>query len=80
MHRTTITLDYPFEFKGLNIQELKMRRPKVIDLMTAQKQKTDSEQEVTLLSNLCEVSPECIQQLDLIDYGRVQKAYQDFLE
>lgn len=80
MERTTITLKHPFSFEGLNLQELKMRRPKVVDLMIAEKQKTDVEKEITLLSNLCEVSPKCIQELDLADYAQVQKAYQGFFD
>lgn len=76
----TVKLQYPVTLDGNVHDELTLRRPKVRDLMVAEKQKNDAEREMTLLSNLCEVSPELIQNLDLKDYAQLQKAYQGFLD
>lgn len=79
MVKTTIQLDHPFKIEGEDIKEIRIRRPKVRDQKLAAKAGSVEEQEITLLSNLCEVTPGVIEELDLSDYRKLQKAFEDFL-
>jgi hypothetical protein len=72
-----VTLQYPTE-SGLTT--LKLRRPKVRDMLASDKTKgSDAEKEISLFSNLCEVEASEIEALDMKDYSTLQKAYQAFL-
>ena len=69
-----ISLDYPIKIDGTAVSVLQMRRPKVADTFLAQKStKPDAEKEIDLFANLCEVAPKDIQQLDMMDYGKLQE-------
>lgn len=77
---TKIELTYPIEIAGAKISTISMRRPKVKDQLVSEKAgPTSAEKEVRLFCNLCEVSPEVIQELDMVDYLQLQKAYTAFL-
>lgn len=72
-----VTLKYPL---GNGFDKLNLRRPKVRDMLAADKAKgTDAEKEIAMFANLCEVAPTDIESLDMADYQALQKAYQDFL-
>lgn len=76
-----IKLEYPVESNGVTIELLSMRRPKVRDQIAAQKgDKPFPEIEKTLFSNLCEVAPAVIEELDMKDYKKLQNTYSGFLE
>ncbi|WP_445215891.1 phage tail assembly protein [Bradyrhizobium sp. Pa8] len=63
-----ITLDFPFEVDGKNYTSLTMRRPKTKDSLKAAKFKGhDADKGILLLSDLCNVSPDVIAELDEID-------------
>ncbi|GAB6176908.1 hypothetical protein JCM16814_35050 [Desulfobaculum senezii] len=74
-----ITLEYPVQYKGQKLETLNMRRPKVRDQIAVQRAGTDVEQELRLFANLCEVSPEVLEGMDLKDYTKLQEVYRDFL-
>ena len=75
-----IELDYPVTVGGKEIKQITMRRPKVIDQKAANKSATtDEDRETVLFANLCEVSPEIIDELDMLDYQKVQETYTGFL-
>lgn len=75
-----IELKTPVEAGGQRIDRIEMRRPKVRDLLAAEKAaKGDAEREIRLFASLCEVEPAVIEELDLADYGRLQEAYRGFL-
>ncbi|MGR6871250.1 phage tail assembly protein [Pseudomonas sp. HK3] len=76
-----IPLDFAINNEaGHAINELSMRRPKVRDMITADKSAaSEGEKEIAMFANLCEVTPDQIQDLDMKDYGKLQDAYQDFL-
>ncbi|MFA5712137.1 phage tail assembly protein [Mycolicibacterium sp.] len=75
-----IDLKTPVEIGGRRIERIDMRRPRVRDLLAAEKAaKGDAEREIRLFSSLCEVEPAVIEELDLADYGRLQEAYRGFL-
>jgi len=75
-----ITLDYPVEIGGEKTKELTMRRCKVRDQKAAGKAgNTDEEKETILFANLCSVTPEFLDELDMLDYQKVQETYESFL-
>jgi hypothetical protein len=75
-----IKLDYPIEIDGVKIKELKMRRPKLRDQLASQAKKgSDAVKEVSLFCNLLEQPPETLDELDLLDYKKLQETYTGFL-
>ena len=76
----TIELQYPITLPGgVMVNSIMFRRPKVRDLKTAQQRaKTADEQELILLSLLCEpaMTPEDLEGMDLADYGQFQRRFQ----
>lgn len=76
---TDITLDYPITINGAQVTRIRLRRPKTRDTLIARKMKGDSaEQEIALIANLSELSPEDVQELDVADYRKVQQALEAF--
>jgi hypothetical protein len=74
-----IKLQFPVSVDGAEYNELTMRRSKVKDrLAVASMKGSDEEKEIRLFANLCEVSPEVMQELDEVDYATVQKVYMSF--
>lgn len=74
-----IKLQFPVKIDGAEHTELTMRRSKVKDRLAVAAMKcSDEEKEIRLFANLCEVSPEFIQELDEVDYAAVQKVYMGF--
>lgn len=79
MSKATIELKYPVTISGLETTALSMRRPKVRDMLAGDKKgKSDAEKEIHIFANLCEVDPDVIQELDMVDYAEIQKTYQVF--
>jgi len=77
MNTVNIELSYPLDN---GTAQLNMRRPKVRDMLAADKAKgSDAEKEIAMFANLCEVAPSDIEALDMADYQALQKAYQGFL-
>lgn len=79
-------LKYPIEIEGETVEEIGIKRPPLArDARDAVRQARrggdDSEpaREMYLLANICEVSPETIDLMDLRDYGRLQVELIDFL-
>jgi hypothetical protein len=76
--KTDVNLKYPVKIEGAEVAILHMRRPKVRDLRAAAAKSGAVDQEITLFSNLCEVPPTAIEDLDVADYTQLQTAYQGF--
>jgi hypothetical protein len=78
--QTQINLQYPVEIDGAKVSVLHLRRPKVRDLIAASKAGgvDPVQREVRLFSNLCEITPETVEELDIADYTKIQEAYGDF--
>ena len=78
----TIDLKHPVESNGETVSKLTMRRSKVKDRLIVAKMKSacDEEKEIRLFSNLCEVSPNIIEELDESDYANLQNSYMDFFK
>ncbi|HQR96518.1 MAG TPA: phage tail assembly protein [Thiotrichales bacterium] len=79
MSKTVIKLAYPIVINGRMTEQLEVRRPRVGDLLSVQNEKTQEAKELKLFANLCEVVPETLEQLDLVDYKALQEAYAGFL-
>lgn len=76
----TITLEYPVTHQGTEYTSLTMRRPKVRDSRDAQRGGGgNSDHEIRLFANLCEVPPSVIEEMDMKDYMQIQAAYEGFL-
>jgi len=75
---TEIKLIHPVIVDGTEYAVLHMRRCKVKDRRLAAKQKTDEDREITLIANLCEVPPSVIDELDTVDYSKLQEVLTGF--
>jgi hypothetical protein len=79
--KTVIELKHPISFKGEQITQLEMRRPKVRDNLTAAKRPgSEAEKELFVFANLCEQDPAMLEELDMVDYLQLQSIYTGFLE
>jgi len=80
MSGETIALEYPVKHQGHEYGQLAMRRPRVGDMLAADKQSgSDVEREIAMFSCLCEVPPEVVREMDMKDYRKLQEAYTGFL-
>lgn len=79
--RINITLKKWLDVDGAQVKVLTMREPTVEDNLTMDAIKgSDAIKEINYFANLCQVSPEDIKKLTQRDYGRLQKAYQNFID
>ena len=81
-HRQTIPLKYPVQVGGVTYSELVMRRAKGRDLKIARKQANGNADEVDdyLLANLCDVSLDVLDELDVADLKAAYEAMRSFLD
>jgi hypothetical protein len=76
----SIKLKYPIMVEGAKLENIQMRRPKVRDMLLAERLSgSDAEKEINIFATLCELPPEVMEDLDVADYTQLQKVYQDFL-
>ncbi len=82
MSHVVIDLQYSVSIANVPVKQLKMRRPKVRDILASEKiaGKDESEQERILFANLLEQPIDVLLDLDMIDYRKVQKAYAGFFD
>jgi hypothetical protein len=79
METKKIKLSRPATIAGASVSELTMREPKVKDMRRARKgAPDDADQEIALFANLCEIAPSDIDELSLVDYKKIQEAFQGF--
>lgn len=77
----TIPLEEPITVDGAEVTSLTMRPPKARDQREAQLSGgTAADMEFRFLGNLCEVSPETIGELHMMDFLAVQGAHRDFTQ
>jgi len=71
-----IKLKYPLD----NIQEIKLHRPTVGDMIEVQELEkvSDAERELIMFEKLTGLSKEILKQLDIYDYKQLQDAYASF--
>ncbi len=76
-----IVLDRPLTVDGTEVTTLRLREPTVQDQIAASETKGSSaRQEITMIANLCEISPDAVCQLSLRDYKKLQQAFLGFTE
>ncbi|GAK43593.1 conserved protein [Tepidicaulis marinus] len=75
-----IKLDHPVTVNGTTIRDIKMRRPKVRDELAAQTYKEEAERELMYFCSLTELTREELEELDLADWGKLQKAFEEMLQ
>ena len=76
-----IDLDFPITVSGVEVSHLVMRRPKVRDMMAAQKSGgSEAEMGMALVANLCEITPDDVLELDSIDWDKCEAQVQAFRE
>lgn len=82
-----VQLDYPVNVSGVDVTQVTMRRPKVRDEMAAEdgareyyntNNPTPAETEVMLISNLCDISPDVIEDMYSSEYQKLTAAYRGF--
>ena len=79
MNPIKIKLSRPLDINGASVTELTMREPKVKDMRLARTGTRDeADQEVRLFANLCEITPDNIDDLPVRDYGQLQEAFTTF--
>ena len=78
MNSVSIELEYPITVAGASVGVLSMRRPKVGDILAANRIKDDVEKEVSIFANLCQVAPADIHALDYKDYRKLQETFLGF--
>ena len=81
MEPIRVKLDYPYDYQGELHEEMVIsRRPRVSDQLAAGRAGKDAAtQEIALLANLCGVVPEALHEMDMADYGKLQKVLQTIL-
>ncbi len=67
------------EIKLSNGQVIKMRKPKVRDMRMVADIENEVEKEIKLISNLTNMTFEELDELDLVDYKKLQEALMGFL-
>ncbi len=77
---TKIKLDYPIKIDGATVNEISLRRPTVKDMRVARITggKDDAVQEINLIANLAQITPDAVESLDMADFVKVQKALAGF--
>lgn len=76
-----IKLKDEIKINGTAVKSLSMRQPRVSDQLAASdSSRSAAHQEINLLANLCEVSPDDISSMTLRDYRQLQKVFESFLE
>ncbi|MES2141908.1 MAG: phage tail assembly protein [Pseudomonadota bacterium] len=75
MNEIEIQLAYPIPTNGVTTNIIKVRRPTVGDSLVADSLSgSDLEKEAYLMASLCQISPEDIKKMDLIDYEKIKDA------
>ena len=74
-----IQLKTPISIDGAEVSTLSMREPTVQDQLDVDSMKgTPANKEVSMLANLCEISPDDVKQMKMRNYRRLQEAYEVF--
>ncbi|WP_224825759.1 phage tail assembly protein [Cognatishimia sp. MH4019] len=75
----TYTLEYPFTYKGEEVTELTIRRPKMRDLKKFEGIKDNMKKSFTMLSDLAEIAPDAVEELDPVDFNAASVMIAGFL-
>lgn len=67
----TIQLKHPITVDGQEVTEVTLRRPKVRDLKAIEGVKSDMEKSIKLVSNLTQMKPAAVEELDAEDFTAI---------
>jgi hypothetical protein len=74
-----VVFDFPETISGVEVDHVIMRRPKVVDRVTASKASSnEGEQTVHLIANLCEILYEDVLQFDDVNWGKLEAQFAAF--
>lgn len=77
----TIKLTRPVEIDGSEVNAITMREPTVQDQLDVQAIKgSEAHREVTLMANLCSLTPDQVKAMTMRNYRRLQEALEVFTE
>lgn len=81
---TRLSIDFklsqPFQHGGMEISSVRIRRPKVADMITVQKRaESESEREMILLSVLADLPMSAVEEIDMKDYLELQRQIVEFM-
>ena len=79
MKEETFKLEHPIEVDGVMTDTLKLRRPKVRDIKMMDQYPGDVEKSIYLLSALCEIPPDAVEEMDANDFGRISEKVSGFM-
>jgi hypothetical protein len=74
----TINLVYPINVGGIETSSITIRRPLVRDMLKARNNKDEAKAELHLFSDLCQITPDEVQNLDWADYAKIQEVVKGF--
>ncbi|KAA0257213.1 phage tail assembly protein [Deferribacter autotrophicus] len=73
--------EYKLKYPVGDVKSVKMRRPKVKDLIDLQQLDIDeAERELLLFEKLTGVPKDILKEMDMYDYARIQEMYAGFLK
>lgn len=76
-----IELSKPVTINGVELSKIRMREPIVADQLAVTETKlSPTMQEITMIANLCDITPENIKSFTSRDYKKAQKAFLDLTE
>lgn len=77
---TDFKLKYPITVDGEEIRVLRMRRATVLDLELMGQEKGDLAKSVKLVSQVADLAPDVIRQMDAADFNNASDVVAGFLE
>jgi len=79
VQRKRIPLEYPIQTADRTIHEIRIRRMTVGDMLACPvRNAQDVEGELRLMARLCDLVPEELHGMDILDYGKLQDALISF--
>lgn len=75
----TYTLQYPITYKGEEITELNIRRPKVRDLKKFDGIKSKMGKAIAMIADLAEIATGAVEEMDQADFNEATKIVTGFL-
>jgi len=75
----TIELEYPFKLDGQEYTEVTLRRPLTRDMRAVDHVPTDQEKTITMVSNLGEIPPNAVDEIDAKDLRTLSNKIESFL-
>lgn len=79
MSQTEIKLQYPLKDGGADVSVLKLRRPKVRDMMVMDEVEGNLQKSVRMISQLSDLPVKVIEEMDAADFTKASEAVEAFL-